>query len=49
METFITYVSQNGFYIWEEFYRHFLMAAYGVLFAPLSLFPSVSSLLDTGS
>ncbi|GAK00095.1 LOW QUALITY PROTEIN: osmotically activated L-carnitine/choline ABC transporter, permease protein OpuCD [Geomicrobium sp. JCM 19055] len=41
METFITYVSQNGFYIWEEFYRHFLMAAYGVLFAPLSLFPSV--------
>lgn len=39
METFITYVSQNGFYIWEEFYRHFLMAAYGVLFASIVSIP----------
>ncbi|MFS0786405.1 ABC transporter permease [Shouchella sp. 1P09AA] len=35
----VTYVSQNGFYIWEEFYRHFLMAAYGVLFAAIIAIP----------
>ncbi|MFD1066139.1 ABC transporter permease [Oceanobacillus locisalsi] len=38
-EQFITYVSQNGFYIWTEFYRHFLMAAYGVLFASIISIP----------
>lgn len=38
-EQFVTYVSQNGFYIWEEFYRHFLMAAYGVLFAAIVSIP----------
>ncbi|WP_080874496.1 ABC transporter permease [Oceanobacillus timonensis] len=38
-EQFITYVSQNGFYIWTEFYRHFLMAAYGVLFASIVSIP----------
>ncbi|AIC94187.1 ABC transporter permease [Shouchella lehensis] len=35
----VTYISQNGFYIWEEFYRHFLMAAYGVLFAAIVAIP----------
>ncbi|GEN87522.1 ABC transporter permease [Oceanobacillus sp. FSL W8-0428] len=38
-EQFTTYVSQNGFYIWTEFYRHFLMAAYGVLFASIVSIP----------
>ncbi|MCM3587457.1 ABC transporter permease [Mesobacillus maritimus] len=31
----IYYYSQNGGYVWEQFYRHFLMAAYGVLFAAI--------------
>ena len=38
METFnelIYYYSQNAGYVWEQFYRHFLMAAYGVLFAAI--------------
>ncbi|APC48864.1 ABC transporter permease [Virgibacillus halodenitrificans] len=42
METwnqFITYVGQNGDYIWFQFYRHFLMAAYGVLFAAVISIP----------
>lgn len=38
-EQFVTYVSQNGFFIWKEFYRHFLMAAYGVLFASIVSIP----------
>ncbi|WP_152658194.1 ABC transporter permease [Oceanobacillus sp. CFH 90083] len=38
-EQLVTYVSQNGFYIWTEFYRHFLMAAYGVLFASIVSIP----------
>ncbi|GAF13757.1 LOW QUALITY PROTEIN: osmotically activated L-carnitine/choline ABC transporter, permease protein OpuCD [Bacillus sp. JCM 19045] len=38
-EQLVTYVSQNGWYIWEEFYRHFLMAAYGVLFAAILSIP----------
>ncbi|CEI83586.1 glycine betaine/carnitine/choline transport system permease protein OpuCD [Oceanobacillus oncorhynchi subsp. incaldanensis] len=38
-EQLITYVSQNGSYIWTEFYRHFLMAAYGVLFASIVSIP----------
>ncbi|SEO01389.1 osmoprotectant transport system permease protein [Terribacillus saccharophilus] len=29
----VTYYSENGAYVWTEFYRHFLMSAYGVLFA----------------
>lgn len=39
MQEFIHYVSQNGFYIWTQFYRHFLMAAYGVLFAAIISIP----------
>ncbi|TDQ41564.1 ABC transporter permease [Aureibacillus halotolerans] len=35
IQQFITYYSQNTSYVWTEFYRHFLMSAYGVLFAAL--------------
>ncbi|WP_461177465.1 ABC transporter permease [Virgibacillus ainsalahensis] len=38
-EQLVTYVSQNGGYIWTQFYRHFLMAAYGVLFAAIISIP----------
>jgi osmoprotectant transport system permease protein len=38
-EQLITYVSQNSSYIWVQFYRHFLMAAYGVLFATIVSIP----------
>lgn len=27
------YFNENGFYIWEQFLRHFLISVYGVLFA----------------
>ncbi|WP_425590608.1 ABC transporter permease [Fictibacillus enclensis] len=30
---------QNGSYVWEQFYRHFLMSAYGVLFAAIAAIP----------
>ncbi|WP_425590077.1 ABC transporter permease [Fictibacillus sp. S7] len=30
---------QNGSYVWEQFYRHFLMSAYGVLFAAIVAIP----------
>ncbi|MCP3740479.1 ABC transporter permease [Rossellomorea sp. BNER] len=33
------YYSQNGSYVWEQFYRHFLMSAYGVLFAAIVAIP----------
>ncbi|GGJ63767.1 ABC transporter permease [Virgibacillus salexigens] len=39
LEQFIHYVSQNSGYIWVQFYRHFLMAAYGVLFAAIISIP----------
>lgn len=39
LEQLMTYVSQNSGYIWTQFYRHFLMAAYGVLFAALISIP----------
>ncbi|MCA9766567.1 MAG: ABC transporter permease [Carnobacterium sp.] len=29
------YFSENGFYIWEQFLRHFLISIYGVLFAAI--------------
>jgi osmoprotectant transport system permease protein len=29
------YYTQNTSYVWEQFYRHFLMSAYGVLFAAI--------------
>lgn len=33
------YYAQNYAYVWEEFYRHFLMSAYGVLFAAIVAIP----------
>lgn len=33
------YYGQNYPYVWEEFYRHFLMSAYGVLFAAIVAIP----------
>ncbi|MBY0122259.1 ABC transporter permease [Bacillus sp. S/N-304-OC-R1] len=33
------YYSQNAGYVWEQFYRHFLMSAYGVLFAAIVAIP----------
>ncbi|MCY9013518.1 choline ABC transporter permease OpuBD [Bacillus inaquosorum] len=33
LEQVMTYYAQNGSYVMEEFGRHFLMSAYGVLFA----------------
>ncbi|MDN4073901.1 ABC transporter permease [Fictibacillus sp. CENA-BCM004] len=33
------YYSQNASYVWEQFYRHFLMSAYGVLFAAIVAIP----------
>lgn len=29
------YFNENGFYIWEQFVRHFLISIYGVLFAAI--------------
>ena len=42
-----TYYQQNGSYVLEEFYRHFLMSAYGVLFAaivgiPVGIFVAIT-------
>lgn len=31
----LLYYSENSAYVWTEFYRHFLMAAYGVIFASI--------------
>ncbi|WP_085993370.1 ABC transporter permease [Oceanobacillus senegalensis] len=39
LDQLIQYVSQNGDYIWEQFYRHFLMSFYGVLFASIISIP----------
>lgn len=39
IQEFINYVSANSGYIWTEFYRHFLMAVYGVLFAAIISIP----------
>ncbi|MFD2923656.1 ABC transporter permease [Halobacillus naozhouensis] len=33
------YYSQNMGYVWEQFFRHFLMSAYGVLFAAMVAIP----------
>ncbi len=35
----IYYYSQNAGYVWEQFYRHFLMAAYGVILAAIVAIP----------
>ncbi len=33
------YYSQNASYVWEQFFRHFLMSIYGVLFAAIVAIP----------
>ena len=33
------YYSQNASYVWEQFFRHFLMSIYGVLFAAIIAIP----------
>lgn len=33
------YYAHNGGYVWEQFYRHFLMSAYGVIFAAIVAIP----------
>src|SRR5699024_9304482 len=35
----IHYATENSAYIWSQFYRHFLMAVYGVLFASIISVP----------
>lgn len=35
LKELVTYYNDNGAYVWTEFYRHFLMSAYGVLFAAI--------------
>ncbi|GER67574.1 carnitine transport permease OpuCD [Weizmannia acidilactici] len=35
----LDYYAQNGSYVWMQFYRHFLMSAYGVLFAAVVAIP----------
>lgn len=35
----LAYYLQNTGYVWEQFYRHFLMSAYGVLFAAIIAIP----------
>src|SRR5699024_5949792 len=39
IQELIQYSTENSAYIWSEFYRHFLMAVYGVLFASIISFP----------
>ncbi|TMN22751.1 ABC transporter permease [Lentibacillus cibarius] len=39
LQELMHYVGDNGEYIWTQFYRHFLMAAYGVLFAAIISVP----------
>ncbi|UDE96253.1 ABC transporter permease [Carnobacterium viridans] len=34
-EQLLYYFSENGFYIWSQFFRHFLISIYGVLFAAI--------------
>lgn len=39
IQEFFNYTIENSGYIWTEFYRHFLMAVYGVLFASIISIP----------
>lgn len=38
-EQFWYYIQQNGPYLWEQFYRHFLISIYGVLFSAVIAIP----------
>ncbi|MBS2968477.1 ABC transporter permease [Metabacillus sp. KIGAM252] len=40
LEQLWTYYSQNGAYVLHEFYRHFLMSAYGVFFSAIVGIPT---------
>ncbi|WP_110927991.1 ABC transporter permease [Bacillus massiliglaciei] len=40
LQQLATYYSQNWLYVLTEFYRHFLMSAYGVLFAAIFAIPA---------
>ncbi|HIS29861.1 MAG TPA: ABC transporter permease [Candidatus Avamphibacillus intestinigallinarum] len=35
----LVYYDNNGIYVWEQFYKHFLMSAYGVIFAAIVAIP----------
>lgn len=35
MQDLILYYTENAWYVWEQFYRQFLMSAYGVLFGAI--------------
>jgi osmoprotectant transport system permease protein len=35
LQNLIEYYMQNAWYVWEQFYRQFLMSAYGVLFGAI--------------
>jgi len=39
IQQLIHYYAQNAAYVWEQFYRQFLMSAYGVLFAAIVAIP----------
>lgn len=39
IQDILFYYSQNASYVWEQFYRHFLMSIYGVLFAAIVAIP----------
>ena len=34
-EQLLYYFSENALYIWSQFFRHFLISIYGVLFAAI--------------
>jgi len=36
----LNYYSNNGGYVWEQLFRHFLMSAYGVFFAAIVAIPA---------
>lgn len=39
LKQLIDYYQTNGSYVMEEFWRHFLMSAYGVIFAAIVAIP----------
>lgn len=39
LKQLIDYYQTNGSYVMEEFWRHFLMSAYGVIFAAIIAIP----------
>src|SRR5690625_6439384 len=39
IQDILFYYTQNSLYVWEQFYRHYLMSIYGVLFAAIVAIP----------